>query len=104
MLADDSATVRFLSRAVDAPATAWDHSRIKQGIDGLLTLPFPLRLKLAGYALLTAVFTHAILTAALGIAVHALGWTTRGMLVLMSLILVLRPDACAAAWRERSSR
>jgi hypothetical protein len=102
-ITDDSVTVRFVSRVVDAPAVAWDHSRIKQWVDALLSFPLAVRMRLAGEVVLTAVVTHVIVMAALGVAVHTLGWTMRVLLALLAIALMLRSEAFAAAWRERVS-
>ena len=104
MLAEDSLTVRALSRLVDIPVDAWHDSSARRLVDGILTLDLAVRMSLLGWMVLAAIVTHIVILATLGIRVYLLGWAMRLVLLLLAIALIARPAAFAAAWRDRRER
>jgi hypothetical protein len=104
MVADDSVVVRTLTRLIDLPVKAWQHATAKRLFDSVLSLDLAVRMSLLGWMLLAAIVTHVVVVAALGVPVSVLGWSTRAVLALLAVALIVRPAVFAAAWRDRHER
>lgn len=104
MVADDSVTVRVLSRLVDIPVNAWNDAAARRLLDSILALDADVRVSLLGWMVLAAVVTHVVVVAVLGVRVYLLGWGTRAVLAALAIALIARPSAFAAALRDRRSR
>jgi len=104
MVADDSLTLRALSRLIDIPVNAWHDAAAKRMFDTIFALDLGVRMSLLGWMLIAAVVTHIVVVAVLGVRVYLLGWSTRAVLAVLAVALITRPAAFAAAWRERHAR
>lgn len=80
---------------------AWDRSKVHQALQAVFPVDLSTRMQVVGVMLVSAVIAHALLLAAIGEAVHALGWSVRASLSIVALTLVRWPDRWAAAWIDR---
>ena len=103
-LGADSRVVAALSSLATAASAARHGTRVRRLLDPVLSLDLLARVRMAGGVVVIAVLTHTILLGVLGVRVQALGWGIRVGLVAASLIVVWRPGAMAAAWRDRPAQ
>ena len=103
-LVKDSRTMRALIAIANVPIAAWHDARVKQWLDSFFALDLVMRFRLGGVALLTAVITHIVVIAAIGVHTFASGWATRAVAAAAALVLIAWPQAFAAAWKDRASR
>lgn len=100
----NSRVVAALLSLLGSPSAAPREAKAKRLLDPVLTLDLPSRVRTVGFVVVVAVLTHTLLLAALGVPVAALGWGIRAGLVAAGLIVVWRPGAPAAAWRDRTAK
>jgi hypothetical protein len=97
----DSRVVRAFWSLFTVPAALPRESGVARLLDPIVALDLPGRVRAAACTILAAVATHTLLMAALGVHVHALGWTIRAALVAGCAIVLRFPASFAAAWSDR---
>jgi hypothetical protein len=85
-----------------APSLARREARTNRLLEPILSLDLPARLRVGGGVIVVAVLTHTILLAVLERPVQVVGWSVRTGLVAAGLALLYRPEALAAAWRDKA--
>jgi hypothetical protein len=103
-LASSSRLVAGLSSVVTAPLPAWRTSGLRRVLWGILSWDLEHKIEVASRAIIVAVLTHTALFWVLGEPVHALGWSTRALLVAAGLMGLRWPELFAAAWKDRQTR
>ena len=98
----DSRILNALSSIVMAPTSAWREAAVWRVLDPILSVDLPTRFHLGGSVVVVATLTHTVVLALLGVPVHALGWSFRVGLFAVGLLFVWRPEALAAAWRDKA--
>ena len=86
-----------------APGAACGEARARLVLAPLSDADVRTRVRVWGGMLVVAVATHALWLVALGLPVHAIGWSWRLALAATGLTLIVGPDAVAAAWRQRTA-
>lgn len=98
----DSRLLSVLRRAIDAPAHALEGAYARRLLAPVIDLDAASQVRAAGSVVIIAVLTHTVALAWLGVSVHVLGWSARGVLIAAGLLLARRPFAVLAAWKEKN--
>jgi hypothetical protein len=103
MLVVESRIIDTLRSWSGATSVARREARTRRMLDPILSLDRQARVRVGGEAIVIAVLTHTFLLAVLGVPVQSVGWSIRAGFVAAGLTLVCRPDALAAAWKDKST-
>jgi hypothetical protein len=101
-LTADSRIIGGVSSLVMALPLAWKDTGIKRSLDAVIQVDLLERIKLLGILVITALTTHAVLLALLGLSLHEIGWGLRAGWLGVGLFALGRPEPLAAAWKSRS--
>ena len=94
---------RLATSLVDAPRLALREAEVRRLWDSVRGLDLESRVRAIGSAMVAAVLTHTALLAVLGVHVYAFGWIIRAVLLTSGVVVVRKPGAIAAAWRDKQS-
>ena len=103
-LVSGSRLMAGLSSAGNAPLAAWQGSTLRYLLDPMLGLDLTTRVRFAGWVIVIAVITHAVLSAMLDVHVEAVGWSVRAGLVTAGLAVMAWPRALASAWEDWAAK
>ena len=76
-------------------------AHVRRWIELIAREDLPTRVRLVGWALGAAVAVHTLVLGIVDAPVQVLGWSVRGGLISLSLLLWCRPQSVAAAWAAR---
>ena len=93
-----------IERWMMGPVAAWRGAYVRDLTRPIARLDLPTRVRLVGWALVTAVAVHTVLLALVDAPVQTLGWSVRGGLGAISVLLWFWPRQVAAAWTARFGR
>ena len=99
-----SRVVAALSSLLAAPLAALPAAGSMRLLAPVLRRDLQARVRVAGYVLAIAVLTHTLLLGAFGIPVQAVGWGFRIGVASAGLFAIWRPEALAAAMRDRNGK
>ena len=103
-LVSTSKVAAVLSGTVMAPILASRDARLRRLFHSAGSLDLPAKVRTGSCAIIVAVLTHTVLLAVIGVPVHLLGWSLRVGLGAAGALGLWRPEAVAAAWRDRQIR
>ncbi len=102
-LVSGSVLGRLVASLVNAPIVAARDSAVRGVWDDVRCLELKTRVRAVGTSMIAAVLAHTALLAWLGVHVAAFGWIVRAVLLTSGVVLVRKPGAVAAAWRDKQS-
>lgn len=103
-LLEESSLLAILRSIARAPFAAPRDAKARQLLIPILDASLATTMFLTGVAIIVAVLTHCVLSALIGLRIDAIGWSARLGVAAVGLLAVWRPDAAAAAWKDRKVR
>jgi hypothetical protein len=101
-LADDSRLITIFQSCLDLSGAAWRHASLRRMARPIVDCDLATRIRLMAWTFVIAVLTNTLLLWALGVSRTSRGLTIQVTVVIVGVLVIWRPGALAAAWKERA--